>query len=230
MDIILCCRQQEIGFQHQGNYTALDENGPRLHNIGYIPREAAMIKELVTKSRSIRRFYQEEPVSCEVLRELVDLARLSPTGRNAQPLRFMLSCDPERNAAIFKTLAWAGYLKDWSGPQPGERPAAYILILGDRDISPTFGCDHGIAAQSILLGAVERGLGGCIIGSIQRPSLQAVLHIPAKYEILLALALGKPKETVMLEEVKADGNIQYYRDANQVHHVPKRALDDLILR
>ncbi len=188
-----------------------------------------MIRDLIFKNRSYRRFFQDEPVTLETLRELVDLARFSPSARNAQPLRFILSSEPDTNALIFKHLAWAGYLKDWAGPEEGERPAAYILILGDREISPTFGSDHGIASQSILLGAVEKGLGGCIIGSIQRPGLQAALHIPARYDILLCLALGKPKETVVLEAVGPEGDIKDYRDAAQVHHVPKRSLDDLIL-
>jgi len=187
-----------------------------------------MVRDLILKNRSYRRFFQDEPVSLETLRELVDLARISPSARNAQPLRFVFSNEPEKNALIFKHLAWAGSLKDWPGPEEGERPAAYILILGDREISPTFGSDHGIASQSILLGAVENGLGGCIIGSIQRPGLQAALKIPARYEILLCLAIGKPKETVVLETVGPDGNTTYYRDEAQVHHVPKRALDDLI--
>jgi len=188
-----------------------------------------MLRDLVIKSRSYRRFYQAEAVRMEDLRELVDLARLSPSARNAQPLRFFISCDPQKNAVIFEHLAWAGYLKGWGGPVEGERPAAYIIILGDTEISQTFGCDQGIAAQSMLLGAVEKGLGGCILGSIQRPGLQAYLNIPQKYEILLVLAIGKPKETVVIEPVGADGNIQYYRDENQVHHVPKRSLEDLIL-
>jgi nitroreductase len=189
-----------------------------------------MVRDLILKSRSYRRFFQDVPVSLETLRELVDLARFSPSARNAQPLRFILSNEPENNALIFKHLAWAGYLKDWPGPEEGERPAAYILILGDREISPTFGSDHGIASQSILLGAVEKGLGGCIIGSIQRPGLQAALHIPSRYEILLCLAIGKPKEIVVLEPVGPEGDIKYYRDEAQVHHVPKRALEDLILK
>ena len=125
---------------------------------------------------------------------------------------------------------WAGYLRRWSGPEEGERPSAYIVILGDTEIRKSFGCDHGIAAQSIMLGATERGLGGCMIASIDRSELRQVLDIPKHYEILLILALGKPKEKVVIEEVGPDGNIQYYRDAQGVHHVPKRSLDELILR
>ncbi len=146
-----------------------------------------------------------------------------------QPLKYVLSCEPQKNALIFPHLAWAGYLKDWPGPCEGERPSAYIIILGDTRISKSFGCDHGIAAQSILLGATERGLGGCIIGTVQREQLHKALDIPSAYQILLVLALGKPKEKVVLESVGPDGNIKYWRDSKGVHHVPKRALDDIIL-
>ena len=189
-----------------------------------------MLEDLVRKNRSYRRFHQDVTVNLETLRALVNLARLSASGSNLQPLKYIVSCQPETNARIFPHTRWAGYLKDWPGPAEGERPAAYIVILGDTEIRKSFGCDHGIAAQSIMLGATERGLGGCMIGSIDRSRLRQVLDIPEQYEILLILALGKPKETVVLEEVGPDGNIRYYRDAEGVHHVPKRSLDELILR
>jgi nitroreductase len=187
------------------------------------------IRELVLKNRSYRRFDEKAPISVETLKDLVDLARLSPSAANLQPLRYILSADPGKNAEIFPCLAWAGYLKDWPGPSEGERPTAYIVILGDTDVTRTFGCDHGIAAQSILLGAVERGLGGCMIGSIKRESLRKVLDIPEKYEILLVLALGKPGESVYLETIGPDGDIRYWRDEKGCHHVPKRPLTELIL-
>jgi len=189
-----------------------------------------MLEDLVLKNRSYRRFHQDVPVDLETLRALVNLARLSASANNLQPLKYILSCEPETNALIFPHTRWAGYLKDWPGPAEGERPAAYIVILGDTEIRKSFGCDHGIAAQSIMLGATERGLGGCMIGSIDHDRLRQVLDIPEQYEILLVLALGKPKETVVLEEVGSDGDVRYYRDAQSVHHVPKRSLDELILR
>jgi nitroreductase len=191
--------------------------------------EARMIKELVLRNRSYRRFHQDTAIAIETLRELVDLARISASAANLQPLKYMLSCDPERNALIFSHLAWAGYLKDWPGPAEGERPSGYVIILGDTDISKGFGCDHGIAAQSILLGATEKGLGGCIIASVQKDGLRQALDIPSRYEILLALALGKPKEEVVIEVVGADADIKYWRDSQGVNHVPKRALDDIIV-
>jgi nitroreductase len=191
--------------------------------------EEHMIREIILKNRSYRRFDQSIRVERETLRELVDLARHSPSGANAQPLKYLLSNEPDRNALIFQRLAWAGYLKDWLGPQEGERPAAYILILGDTRIRPEFGVDPGIAAQSMLLGAVERGLGGCILASIKRAELAADLDIPEHFEILLVIALGVPVEEVVLETVGEDGDIKYWRDERGVHHVPKRPLEDLIL-
>ena len=146
-----------------------------------------------------------------------------------QPLKYVLCCNRETNAAIFATLAWAGYLTDWPGPVEGERPSGYIIVLGDTALSQSFGVDHGIAMQSILLGATEKGLGGCMIGSIQRERLRAILQISEQYEILNVVALGKPKETVVLDPVGSDGSIKYWRDDAAVHHVPKRALEDIIV-
>lgn len=188
-----------------------------------------MIKDLVRQNRSYRRFDQAAPVTMDTLKELVELAQYSASGSNLQPLKYMLSCDPEKNAQIFPYLAWAGYLTEWPGPDEGERPSAYIIILGDKKIAESFGVDHGIAAQSMLLGAVERGLGGCMIASIRRPGLRQVLDIGDRYDVLLVLALGKPVETVVVDPVGADGSIKYWRDEQAVHHVPKRSLDELIL-
>ena len=188
-----------------------------------------MLRDLIIKNRSYRRFYQDVTVERATLRELVDLARLSASGSNLQALKFRLSCDADENAKIFACLGWAGYLKDWPGPAEGERPSAYIVILGDKEISQSFGVNPGIAAQSILLGATEKGLGGCIIGSVDKPKLTQALEIPDRYEILLVLALGKPKETVVLETVGPDGDIKYWRDSQGVHHVPKRPLNEIIL-
>ena len=188
------------------------------------------IKELVLKNRSYRRFYGEHAIDRDTLVELVDLAQHSASGANVQPLKFFLSHTPEMNANIFSHLGWAGYLKDWPGPDEGERPSAYIIILGDKNIKQSFGCDHGIAAQSILLGAVERGLGGCMLASVdRRDELSAKLGLSENLLILLVLALGKPKETVVIDPLGDDGDIKYWRDEDGVHHVPKRSLDELIV-
>lgn len=188
-----------------------------------------MIRDLILKNRSFRRFYQDFVITGDVLEELVELGRLSASAANLQPLKYMLFCDPETNAAIFPHLAWAGYLKGWGGPAEGERPSAYIIILGDKNISSGFGCDHGIAAQSILLGAAEKGIGGCMIGSIDRQGLRNTLNIPEQYDIILVLALGKPSEKVVLETTQSPDNIKYWRDKEDVHHVPKRPLNEIII-
>lgn len=187
-----------------------------------------MLKDLILKNRSYRRFHQDEKIEVETLHELVDLARLSPSARNAQPLKYFLSNTPELNDKIFPHLSWAGYLKDWKGPEKGEQPAAYVIVLNDTDISANYFCDDGIASQSILLGAVEKGLGGCIIGSLNRLQLQRELRLSDNLKIVHIIALGKPKEEVTIEEMKED-DIKYWRDVQQIHHVPKRNLKDIIV-
>ncbi len=187
------------------------------------------VRELIEKNRSYRRFDNGHAISYETLRELVDLARLSASAGNLQPLRYILSHYPEKNAILYQYCSWAAYLKDWDGPEPHERPSAYIVILSDMNIAKSINCDHGIAAQNILLGAVSKGLGGCMIGSIKREGLRIALKIPNNYEIMLIVALGKPVETVVLDTVGADGNVRYWRDAESIHHVPKRTLDEIIL-
>ena len=188
-----------------------------------------MMEELVTKNRSYRRFYEDVPIKMETLRELVNLGRLSASAMNIQPLKYVLSCEPKKNAIIFPNLGWAAFLKDWKGPEEGERPSAYIIVLLDTQIGPSAGCDHGIAAQSILLGATEKGLGGCMIATINRKELSKVLNLEPHYEIVLVIALGKPKETVVIDKVGPDGSVKYWRDNQRVHHVPKRTLDDIIV-
>lgn len=188
-----------------------------------------MFRDLVLRNRSYRRFDEATRLSFETLHELVDLARQTPSARNIQPLKYLLVSTPEACQQVFPLLGWAGYLPEWGGPQAGERPAAYVVIVGDKNITDHFSMDPGIAAQTLLLGAVDKGLGGCIIGSVQRDKLASVLDIPERFEILYVVALGKPVESVVIDTIEGDGDIKYWRDAQRVHHVPKRALKDLII-
>ncbi|HCY40792.1 MAG TPA: nitroreductase [Prolixibacteraceae bacterium] len=187
-----------------------------------------MLKDLILKNRSYRRFYQKERIEKQQLIDWIDLARCSASARNAQSLKYIVSNDESLNVEIFEQLAWAGYLSYWPGPEEGERPSAYIVMLHDTLISGNYLCDDGIAAQSILLGAVESGFGGCIIHSVNRNRLRELFNLSEQFEIIQVLALGKPKETVVLDEIK-NGDIKYWRDENQVHHVPKRSLEEIIL-
>ncbi|HEX2921730.1 MAG TPA: nitroreductase family protein [Bacteroidales bacterium] len=187
------------------------------------------LKSLVLKNRSYRRFNETHKVEYPVLEKLIDLARFTPSAGNRQPLKFLLFNTPEKCDRIFPSLSWAGYLKEWPGPEEGERPSAYVVILGDKSIFESFGTDLGIVAQTIMLGAAEIGLGGCMIQSIKKEDLRQELKLPDIYEILLVLAIGKPVEEVVIDDVKS-GEIKYWRDVNKIHHVPKRNLSDLILK
>lgn len=191
--------------------------------------QVTKLKYLVKKNRSYRRFDQSFDISEETLYELIDLARLSASARNQQSLKYFISNTESLNKKIFPCLSWAGYLKDWVGPKEGQKPSAYIVMLNDTTIAKNHFCDEGIAAQSILLGATEVELGGCIIASVNKPILKSILKLPDHLEIIQVLALGKPIEHVRIEEMK-DGDYKYWRDKMEVHHVPKRSLDELIIK
>ena len=158
------------------------------------------------------------------------MARSTAASVNFQVLKYKLVNDPEENKKVFENLAFAGLLKDWKGPEEGERPSAYIIMLCDKAISQSKPVDVGIAAQTILLGATEKGLGGCMFGSIKREKLAEEFGIDLEnYSVELVIALGKPKETVKLVDLPESGSTAYYRDENGVHYVPKRSLDEIIL-
>lgn len=184
--------------------------------------------EIVSKTRSYRRFNESDRIDRDRLIRLVDLARLSASATNRQSLKYLVYDSADDCAKIFPATAWAGFLKEWPGPEPGERPSGYIIILGDTEIKDHFGVDHGIAAQTIMLGATTMGFGGCMIGSIRKEMLKATLQIPDRYEILLVLALGRPVEKVVIDEIR-DDDFKYWREPDGTHHVPKRSLNEVLL-
>lgn len=191
-----------------------------------------MLHELALRSRSYRRFDITVPVSLTDLRALADLARLCPSAGNKQPLRFVLCNDPAHNARIYACLKWAAYLTDWEGPEPTERPSAYIVMVNTAPSWDFAKYDLGIMAQTMLLGATEKGFGGCMLASIDRDRLRDVLGLDKGHEICLVLALGKPVEDVRIVPVADSADpkaIRYYRDSQGVHYVPKLDLDTLIL-
>jgi len=186
-------------------------------------------EDLIIRNRSFRRFKQSPRVDRPTLRYLVDIARRTPSAGNRQPLKYALVDEGSECAQLFRHLKWAGALKGWGGPAEGERPTAYVIVLGDTDVAKDPGCDHGIACQSMLLAAAERGLGGCMLGAVDRDAIRKDFAIPGRYTVLLVVALGVPAETCVLEDAKPGGDVTYYRDAASVHHVPKRPLEEIIL-
>jgi nitroreductase len=189
-----------------------------------------MIKDLIIRNRSYRRFYQKEAIGADVMLDMIDCARNSASAANLQPLRYLITDNDTTNRTVFSCLRWAGYLSDWQGPEEGEKPSGYIVILGIRGHEKNSHYDAGIAVQSMLLKAVETGWGGCIFAAIDRERLARELGIPKKMEILLVLALGKPKEKVILHDIDEQDDIRYWRDQEGVHHVPKRRLKDIVIR
>lgn len=191
------------------------------------------LAELVARTRTVRRFREEAPLAPALLEQLVDLARLGGSARNAQSLCYLVVTEPALRAALFPLLAWAGYLPDWPGPVPGERPAAYVVCVLDRERQrgpeSEAHFDLGIGTQNLLLGAAEHGVMGCRIGAFPADKVRTLLQLDARYQPLLVVALGEPAETVVVETVGTDGDIRYWHDTDGVHHVPKRPLGDILL-
>ena len=189
-----------------------------------------MIK-IIERTRSFRRFQQNKSIDQPLLEELVNLARLGGSARNCQPWQYSIFNRPADCEKIFPYLGWAGYLSDWKGPAPGERPSAYILCVLNRnwlkgsDKEAQF--DLGIATQNLLLGAMEKGIGGCRIGAFS-PKLADIFKLSKHQELSLVVALGYPAEQVVIEAC-IDGDIKYWRDERHQHHVPKRTLSDLLI-
>jgi nitroreductase len=190
------------------------------------------MQEIIVKTRTFRRFFEKEPISMEVLRGLIDLARLGGSARNGQPWQYLPVNTPRQCTAVYPFLGWAGYLADWKGPEPGERPSAYILCFLNRDWlkgpESEAQFDLGVATQNLLLGAMVQRIGGCRIGNFN-PRLAELFAVPEQLELSLVVALGRPRETVILEECSTDDEIRYWRDEQGVHHVPKRSLESCTL-
>lgn len=188
-----------------------------------------MLKDLVLKNRSYRKYYFDKKVSVEELSQLVELARLTPSSKNKQPLRYVLVTEPNDCEFVFKQLRWAWFLKDWSGPTAEEQPPAYIVVALDRTLNEQADIDAGIVSQTMLLGAAELNLGGCIIRTVNRFELEKYLQLPESHEIILVIAIGYPNQNIRICEVNTDGATDYYEEANGVHVVPKRSIEDLII-
>ena len=190
------------------------------------------MREMIVKTRTFRRFFEKENISMDVLSDLVDLARLGGSARNGQPWQYMIINTPELCNRVFPFLGWAGYLSDWKGPAEGERPSAYILCLLNsnwlKGPESEAQFDLGVATQNLLLGAMEHRIGGCRIASIS-PKLSSLFDLPEHLEISLVIALGRPRETVILEECQSDSDIKYWRDDDGIHHVPKRPLTSCLV-
>ena len=193
--------------------------------------ERYAIDELVMKSRSQRSFVPNKRIPHTTLVELCDVARRCPAAMNMQPLKYRLVEDGDELAALLGVTRWAASL-DKKLPPKGHEPTAFIVICHDTQIvnrRPIFMIDVGIVAQTVMLAACERGFGGCIIGSGSGADISRVLGLPESLEPVLVLGLGVPEENVVLTEA-TDGAVKYYRDENDVHYVPKRPLDDIIIK
>lgn len=191
-----------------------------------------MLKDLVLQNRSYRGFDESRKIAMEELLDMIDHARLTPSSRNAQPLCYYAANETDEVAKIQAQTKWAGALPELNLPFEGTKPTAFIVVCINKTISDqiqAFQKDVGIAAQTILLRAAEMGLGGCMIGSFAAGKLSGELALPEEILPQLVIALGKPMETVKIVEVDEGDSVKYYRDEANVHYVPKRKIEDIVI-
>lgn len=185
-------------------------------------------KKLLKSDRSVRRFVESERISEDFLKELVALLPYCSSARNAQPLKYRLVTDAGECAALFPALAWAGYYKDWAGPEAGERPAAYLVQCLDTELGAIADVDSGIQLQALTLGAAAEGISCCCIKAFDARMAAEVLALPEGMKPLLVIALGKAAEQVKIVSIE-NGDFRYFRDADDTQCVPKRSAESLII-
>lgn len=191
-----------------------------------------MLKDLLIACRSCRGYDESRRISKEELLEFVDLTRYSAASMNIQPLKYRLIFEKEEVERMQPLTIWARQLPQMKLPHPGKNPTAFIIICQDTNVDPGIGKFHrdvGIVAQTMLLAATEKGLGGCMIGSFSAGRVAEEFDLPEHIKPMLVVAFGKPDEKIVLTDLPEDGNFKYYRDENDVHYVPKRSLDEIVL-
>ncbi|HHY82209.1 MAG TPA: nitroreductase family protein [Clostridiales bacterium] len=184
------------------------------------------IADLIKSRRTIRK-YQQKKIDTEILTNLVDCARMAPSGRNRQPLEYYIVQDEQLLEPVFRTLSWAGYIAPEGDPKEGEKPAAYIVVLVRSEFADQLAkSDAGAAIENILLAAWGYGIGSCWLGSVKRKDLAQILNIPGDYNIDSVIALGYPAESPVAED--SNQSTIYYKDDKGVLHVPKRPLKSIL--
>ncbi len=184
------------------------------------------LKELIQKSRCTRRFKHKE-ISIKELEELVDLARVTSSAKNMQPLKYILVTKKEFIKQLSQTALWATHLTNWTQSKD-EKPNAYIIMLNDKTIDGFAMFDAGVSFEAISLGAKAKELSVCALASINKEVCKEIFNLPEHLEVLIGIAIGEAKEKIKIVKVE-NNNTNYYRDEEDTHCVPKRDLEDLII-
>lgn len=191
-----------------------------------------MLTDLLLKNRSYRGFDENRKITDQELTELVDGTRYCPSSINLQPFKYKIVSEKKQVEELVTLTRWARKLPNLQLPTAGKHPTAFIVICFDQSIGKNatrFAKDIGIIAQTILLLAAEKELGGCMIGNFVPKKVQEYLELAPDIEPVLVIALGKPDEEIVLTEMEEDGDTDYYRDEQNRHFVPKRKLKDILL-
>ena len=190
-----------------------------------IRRNHLSLDTLLHRNRSYRGYDPSRTVTRDELLKLVEVTTLVPSGMNRQALRYRLVTE-EDSDKVLPLIRLGGALPELHLPLPGTEPRAFLVICSTVPESPVIDIDLGIAAQSLLLKAVEMGLNGIIIRAFDPVKLQEALGL--ELLPLLVVAIGKGAENIYLKPVEAGESLTYYRK-DGVHFVPKLKAEDLLI-
>lgn len=190
-----------------------------------IKRSAPSLDSLLKKNRSYRGFDQRHEVSEDELKQIVAVSTLVASGMNKQRLRYRLVTKPDA-AKVLPHITLGAALPEEHLPHPGSEPQAFIVVCATEKENKVIDIDLGIAAQSMLLKAVEMGLGGIFILNFRAAAVQQALNLPS--EPIAIIAIGKPAEKIFLVPVHTGSDLNYYRK-DGIHYVPKLNADDLLI-
>ncbi|MCX6563666.1 MAG: nitroreductase family protein [Candidatus Aminicenantes bacterium] len=182
--------------------------------------------DLIVSRRSIRQF-GSKPVGRDILTKIVNAGRLAPSAANLQPLEFVVIDEEALKKEIFACLKWASAIAPRGNPRPGHEPQAYVAVLVNSRIrDKMYEYDVGAAIENMSLAALEEGIAGCWLISIDKPKTIELLNIPDSHKLDSILALGYPGQVSKAEDFV--DSTKYWQDEDFTFHVPKRKLENVL--
>ena len=147
-----------------------------------------MLLDCIKKRYSVRKFL-DKPVEQEKIDILLEAARLAPSASNKQTWHFVVIRDKEKRKQLTGICRGQSFVS--------EAPITIAVCNTNLDYIMTCGqkapvIDGAIAAEHIVLQAVELGLGSCWIGAFYHDKMAELINLPQNYEIIGLLPIGYP--------------------------------------
>lgn len=190
------------------------------------------LENLLEWRRTYRKFDENKLISKNDIDDILNSIKFASCANNRQYLRFISVENKAKVLEIFENTKWAASLPNNIGrPKEGERPVYFIAILSDEEKKLRFnGIDEGLVISNLTLLAAEKGIGSCIIGSVNDKKMREILNYENNYSCDLVVAFGYPKVKSTIKEINTGEDQAYYLDEDGNYIVPKYKIKDLVRR